>query len=89
MKRIYLILTLIIFLTVSASVFAEDNNDGPGISIGITGMFGTNTIDSNKPGDDFEPGYIAGGGITLQKRLAKYLSAGQVLNTGILKLIFP
>ena len=77
MKKFSVILTLILFLFISVSVFAEgENGNGPGISIGITGLFGTNTLDSNEPGDDFDPGYIIGGGITLQKRLAKYLSAG-------------
>lgn len=77
MKIINAVLILILFLTASVSAFAEDENvNGPGISIGITGMFGTNTLDSNKPNDDFDPGYIVGGGIMLQKRLAKYLSAG-------------
>jgi hypothetical protein len=77
MKKFNAVLILILFLSAPVSVFAQDkNNNGPGISIGITGLFGTNTIDSSEPKDDFDPGYIIGGGITLQKRLAKYLAAG-------------
>jgi hypothetical protein len=77
MKLFNPILILLILISASLPALAEDNqNNGPGISIGVTGIFGTNTIDSNDPGDDFDPGYIIGGGVTLQKRLARYLSAG-------------
>ena len=77
MKLFNPILILLILISASLPALAEDNqNNGPGIGIGVTGIFGTNTIDSNDPGDDFDPGYIIGGGVTLQKRLARYLSAG-------------
>jgi len=77
MKKIRVLLLLLFLLYFPLSVFAEDKNDHyQGISIGITGLFGTNTIDTSNVVEEYEPGFIAGGGITLQKTLAKYLSAG-------------
>jgi hypothetical protein len=46
MKLFNPILILLILISASLPALAEDNqNNGPGISIGVTGIFGTNTID--------------------------------------------
>jgi len=77
MEKIRILLLFLLFLCFSTSAFAEENNDdNKGISIGISGLFGTNTLDTSNVVEEYEPGFIAGGGITLQKILAKYMSAG-------------
>lgn len=77
MRNFPAFLISLFLLTFSISVSAEEKTDnGPGITMGITAMFGTSTMDAEMSDVDSEPGYIAGGGILLEKSLARYLSAG-------------
>lgn len=77
MRRLPVLAILLFLLSVSISASAEEKTGkGPGITMGVTGMFGTSTMDAEMSDVDPEAGYIAGGGILLEKSIARYLSVG-------------
>ncbi len=78
MKKFSAFVMSVLIVTFITAAFGEDNRvkDEAGIAVGITGMFGTCSFQSNLSDLDIDPGYIAGGGILLEKNLSRHFSAG-------------
>ncbi len=79
MKKIPILVILLCILSSFPAFAQEKTAENPGITMGITGIFGTSTIDTNGNELDQEPGYLAGGGFIFQKSLNGFFSIGSGL----------
>jgi len=79
MKKFPVLLISLLFISFLTAASAEEKKDtnGPRLSVGIIGMFGTSSILIDHDDDaEVDPGYIAGGGIQLEKSLSNYFALG-------------
>ena len=78
MKKIIPAIVAMLFLMPSTGSAAEGGN-GPMITMGIIGMAGAHSIDTNNSDIDSETGFILGGGLILEKMMSRHFG----INTGV------